>query len=294
MTQKPLSQSGVFSFRAPAKPVFQVGRNLLLLFCVPEVGLCTGVLSEATSSPAELKEMLDNAFRHLLDVLGSNLKPVEVKLFGASHGDAIQLQIALLWVSQHGLRISAKDVGRQFIRQVFVDTATARVGVNYGRAAMAGTPELLSLGSARTRIPSQGASLRALVLSASPVQRRLALQALEEYPHCEAEAPADPLEWMLSKSRELSKFSLVLLCEGAAALLEMEALVDKNDRVPFCWIGHELPKELTHPRSVLFLGPLEPEFLGEFKGALAELLRSLQGSAAPTGEGQNGHRRSAR
>jgi hypothetical protein len=279
MTLRPLSQPGIFVYRLPAKPVFQIGRNLLLLFCTPEAGLITGVISDPNGSPAELVEMLDNAFRHLLEHLGQNQFPIRAKLFGASHGGEAQLRAVLQWLEQHGLKLEAKDVGRQFPRHITVDSATARVSVSYGRAATAGDPELLSLGSARSRLTPTSNPLRVLILSSSPVERRLAQQAIEEYPEWSVEAPADPVTWLANRGPQSAlPHPLVLVCAGADREIELETFFSRHKSNAFCWVGPVFPEFLKHHPGVLYLGPLDPEFLGEFKGGLAELLRSLQGT----------------
>ncbi len=278
MNQIPLSNVGVFAFRSPIQPIFQVGRNILLIFCVPELALCSGVLSDPNGSPAELKEMLDNAFRHLLDQLGDQTKPIRTKLFGASHGDESQLRSLYQWLEQHGLKLEAKDLGRNFLRQVRVDIATGKVAVSYGRAATAGLPELISLGSARNRLPPTEAPLKVLILSPSPVERSLARQAVEEYPQWTVEMPTNPAHWMAELSSKAMPYALVLVCAGAARDIELETLFSRQRGTPFVWVGKSAPKFLANCPGVLYLGPLDPEFLGEFKGGLRELLRSLQGS----------------
>ncbi len=281
MNQKPLSQIGVFAFRSPAQPVFQVGRNLLLIFCVPEASLCSGLLSNPDGSPAELKEMLDNAFRHLLEHLGAQPKPILVKLFGASHGDETQLRALYQWLEQHGLKLVAKDLGRNFPRQVRLDIPTGKAAVSYGRAATAGLPELISLGSARNRLPPTDAPLNVLVLSSSSVERRLAQQAIEEYPEWRVEIPDDAAHWLAELSHETLPYSLVLVGAGSAREIELETLLSRYKGTAFAWVGSDLPESLKHCPGILHLGPLDPEFLGEFKGGLRELLRSLQGAAMP-------------
>lgn len=282
MTPKPLSQTGVFAFRTPAKPVFQVGKNLLLLFCVPDSGLCSGVLSDANGSPAELKEMLDNAFRHLLEHLGENPKPIQTKLFGVSHGDETLLRTAIQWLDQHGLKPTSRDLGRQFPRQVAVDIFTGRVAVTYGRAATAGGPELLTLGTARSRFTLSDAVQSVLVLSASPVERRLAQQAIEEYRDWEVEAPKDALKWLAERGAKPLAHALTLICAGSASELEIETFLAQHKNSCFAWIGPSLPDAFKGNPHVFFLGSLEPEFLSEFKGGLAELFRSMRTDAPLT------------
>ncbi len=281
MTPKPLSQIGVFAFRSPAQPVFQVGRNLLLLFCVPEAKLCSGLLTHPDSSPAELKEMLDNAFRHLLEHLGDHKKPVQVKLFGASYGEETQLRTIYQWLEQYGLKLAAKDLGRNFPRQVRVEIDTGRAGVSYGRAATAGLPEILSLGSAANRLAPTDSPLNVLILSSSPVERRLASQAVEEYAGWKVEAPKDSAHWLAEHATKGLPYALVLVCAGAAREIELEHFFTHHKSTAFAWVGPTFPDFLKHCPGTLYLGPLDPEFLGEFKGGLAELLRSLQGVDTP-------------
>ncbi len=291
MTQKPLSQSGVFAFRSPAQPVFQVGRNLLLLFCVPDLGLCTGLISETDGSPAELKEMLDNAFRHLLEHVGDHPKPIYVKLFGASHGDETQLLALYQWLEVHGLKLEAKDLGRNFPRHVRVDINNGKVAVSYGRAATGGTQELLTLGSARNRFTPTSAPHHVLILSSSPVEKRLAQQAIEEYADWKTDCPADSRDWLAEQKSKTLPYALVMLCSGAARDIELETFLSRVKGVAFAWVGAETPAFLKHFPAVLNLGPLDPEFLGQFKGGLAELLRSLQGAATPAPSVSKNHKK---
>lgn len=281
MTQKPLSQPGVFAFRSPAQPAFHVSRNLLLLFCVPDLGLCTGLISDIDGSPAELKEMLDNAFQHLLEHLGDHPKPIQAKLFGASHGDETHLRALYQWLEAHGLKLAAKDLGRNFPRHVRVETATGRVAVSYGRAATAGSAEILTLGSARARFAPSNAPHTILFLSSSPVERQLAQQAIEEFPEWKVECPLDSAHFLAGLGSGALPYALVLLCEGAARQIDLENFLSHSKGAACAWIGADTPAFLRSFPAVPHLGSLDPEFLGIFKGQLAELLRSLQGAATP-------------
>ena len=182
---------------------------------------------------------------------------------------------------------------RAELRVVFVVENLGEILADEIRAATAGGPELLTLGSARTRFTASDAVQSVLVLSSSPVERRLAQQAIEEYRDWEVETPKDALKWLADRGAQPLHHALTLLCAGAASELEWETFLAHHKKSYFAWVGPELPSAFKGNSNVIFLGPLAPEFLGEFKGGLAELFRSLR-SDQPLPAAVHGHAKKVR
>ena len=139
MTPKPLSQIGVFAFRSPAQPVFQVGRNLLLLFCVPEAKLCSGLLTHPDSSPAELKELLKDrptAPRFILPPGPVSGRPTRTAYCGGGCGAEFE-DPARSGAVLVGLKWSAKGGGgkMKFLQAIY------RVGEQTSRGGNHGPPD---------------------------------------------------------------------------------------------------------------------------------------------------------
>ncbi len=265
-----IDREGIYLFSDPVTVTMQVDHELLIIFSVPIQKSCGLLFLEQVDDTRNVVTLLES-LHSKLEKMGVSPPQIYLKFFGLSAIQKRLLEEIHTWVRAKGLIVASEDLGRNVARHLRIECGTGRVGLTYsvGNAAEV----FLSSGTARQRKKVTKAIISVWVITHNTVKQTLIRQAVEEYSFCQCSVITE-IDTLLSE-RDFSHVSahILIILEDIAnhpwfsSFLECSASLDVST-VKICWVGSKAPPK----EGWIWLGNLEPEFIGGFKRELSKVL----------------------
>jgi hypothetical protein len=278
----PLERDGVFLFTAPAKVTVQLNRDCLVVFSAP-TSKWIGLAHHDGETPIkDFLFMLEGLLQKFTDDFHVTAADIQVKFFGANNPSKPLREGLHTWVKGKKLSLTAEDTGRNVMRHLVIDGSTGKVGVTYAEAYVPEFNNFLSTGSAQERDNSGGQHVQVLLLSSNRVTRRLAQQAIEEYPPCLATIPKQPQDLLTQGQLAFFPWTYLFVFEDLGSDKPLEKWIKlvkkKFPGVNGFWVGKKVP---LFAKGFTRLAPLTPESVHHFKDQLKDQFNHLDESITP-------------
>ena len=270
----PITQPGVYLYRAPQNLKFNIFREMVVVLAVPSKEACGIVFYHPESNPKELFSELELLRMKLKTELKVGANEIQAKVFGGALSGAHLIKELKEWAEDTKIKIVATDTGRNVLRTLRLHCDTGKVGVSYAARSVDNPLQFVSTGTARLRNPMTQIHTEVLILSHKAVKRTLAKQAIEEQAAWSASIPADPTLILKNKTPKEFPWSVVLIFDD---LKDLDGLANwvknisaKYSAVQFRWVGPELPSLTKEFPELRLLPPIEPELIRDFKAMLQQ------------------------